>query len=449
MTITMRSFINSVQFAAIFLKGFFNAKMGKRLSRQQLENKQIALFHRFEKTVLNLSPFYQKYAQNSPTPNKDIFSLLKHYPIINKAIHIENFDLINTAQLDKNGALQTAINSEKSRDFTPLYKGFSVGLSSGTSGNRGLFVTSDQERAEWAGYIIGKLLPLSYQRQRVAFFLRANNNLYERANGLLLQFRFFDLLDGIDAHVAKLAEFNPSILIAPASVLTKIAQIIPTLKPRKIISVAEVLEPEEKRFLEQHFQQTIHQVYQCTEGFLAATCNEGHLHLNEDSLIIEKHWLDKESGRFSPVITDLKRKTQPVVRYLLDDILILDNTPCPCGSSQTRLKSIEGRKDDVLRFKTLQNEPIDVFPDFIRNTLIMTSAELKEYQVIQVGQKQLCINLLPRSAHIEKQITDALNDLFQRLDIPKPNYQFDVFTGWPLDQKRRRVLRKINDKHFD
>jgi hypothetical protein len=36
---------------------------------------------------------------------------------------------------------------------------------------------------------------------------------------------------------------------------------------------------------------------------------------------IEKDWIDEKSGRFSPIITDFNRKTQPIIRYKLDDIL--------------------------------------------------------------------------------------------------------------------------------
>ncbi|MCW8933969.1 MAG: adenylate synthase [Gammaproteobacteria bacterium] len=417
-----------------FIRGFINAKLGSKLSREKIEKIQQTRFNKLQREALSTSEFYSCYV-NKP---------LDEYPVIRKAIHVENFNIINTAGLDKDTAFEIAIASEKSRDFTPDYKGFSVGLSSGTSGNRGLFVTSVEERAQWAGYIIGKLLPFRCGKHRVAFFLRANNNLYESSNGILLIFKFFDLIDGLNKNIKKLVKFNPTILIAPASVLLKIIEKKPKINPVKVIAIAEVLEASDKRLLESYFQQKIHQIYQCTEGFVAATCSEGNLHLNEDVLIIEKKWINQESGRFSPILTDLKRVTQPVIRYYLDDILIEDKAPCACGSNFTRLKAIEGRKDDIFYLRNNRNELIDVFPDFIRNSLIIVSAELIEYQVIQSEKNKLVIYILPFNEVIRKNISSALDELFNRLDVLIPQYEFDEFKVIDNGKKRRRVMRQID-----
>jgi len=419
---------------SIFIGSFLNAKIGHRLPRKLLEFLQCKRFKLLQKHVLVLSPYYVNYADKP----------LDEYPFVNKALHVDNFNTINTVKLDKKGVFDTAIAAEKNRDFKPVYKGFSVGLSSGTSGSRGLFVTSEEEQAQWAGYIIGKLLPFRWGRHRVAFFLRANNNLYETANGFLLSFKFFDLVAGVDKNIAVLETFDPTILIAPVSVLLKIAQCEARIHPVKVIAVAEVLDESSRQALEIKFQQKIHQVYQCTEGFLAVTCNQGNLHLNEDMVIIEKQWIDKKSGRFYPVVTDLKRKTQPIIRYLLDDILIEDKNRCVCGSSFTRLASIEGRKDDIVRLADKHNNIVDVFPDFIRNTIVAASDEICEYQVTQIKHDTLIISTLPFNRTLQNDITDALNELFSRLEVLKPCYLFEQFEYEIGGQKRRRIKRLIN-----
>ena len=99
----------------------------------------------------------------------------------------------------------------------------------------------------------------------------------------------------------------------------RLKQIDYTIKPQKVISVAEVLTPEDKAYLSNIFKQTIQQVYQCTEGFLASSCEHGTLHFNEDFLIIEKKYIDHEQSRFHPIITDLRRRSQPIIRYELND----------------------------------------------------------------------------------------------------------------------------------
>ena len=59
---------------------------------------------------------------------------------MNKAFMMENFDKLNTLGVKKDEAMEIALNSEKTRNFSQKYKDISVGLSSGTSGHRGMFI---------------------------------------------------------------------------------------------------------------------------------------------------------------------------------------------------------------------------------------------------------------------------------------------------------------------
>ena len=66
---------------------------------------------------------------------------------MDKQSMMANFNEANTFGLDRDTALKIAIAAERDRDFKPTYQGVSVGLSSGTSGHRGLFVISSREQA--------------------------------------------------------------------------------------------------------------------------------------------------------------------------------------------------------------------------------------------------------------------------------------------------------------
>jgi putative adenylate-forming enzyme len=417
-----------------FMGGFCRAKLGGRITRPKLDQLQARRFDWLKDNVLGKSPFYREYQTLD----------LKDFPIVDKKIHMENFNEINSVSLDRDEALNVAILSEQSRDFQPLYRGYSVGLSSGTSGSRGLFVVSDLERSEWAGYMVGKLLPMKFQRHRIAFFLRANNNLYETVNGMMMQFRFFDLIQPLENQIDSILGYQPTVLIGPGSVLAKIAQLMPELQLQIIIAVAEVLESEDRERIQQVYRVEVDQVYQCTEGFLAATCKHGNLHLNEDIAIIEKQWIDQASGRFSPVVTDLRRTTQPIVRYLLDDILIEDKRQCACGSAMTRLKKIEGRRDDILILNGAAGTPVDVYPDFVRNSIISACENLHEYRVVQHSEKLLDIQLAPFTAEHCEQVKEGLLKLWSQLGVTLPEYQFSAYISQNAAQKRRRVQRQFN-----
>ena len=99
-------------------------------------------------------------------------------PIVNKKIFMQKFNDINTANINIGEAQKIAYESEKSRDFSPMINQISVGFSTGTSGNKSLFLVSENERAKWVAYILDRVVRLSLKVQKVAFFLRANNNLY-------------------------------------------------------------------------------------------------------------------------------------------------------------------------------------------------------------------------------------------------------------------------------
>ena len=371
---------------------------------------------------------------------------LQDYPVINKRIFMQHFADINAYGISEKDALSVALKAEESRDFSPVFqttsgKEITVGLSSGTSGNRGIFLVSPEESALWAGYMLKRMLPRPYlARHSIAFFLRANSNLYTAVKSPLIRFEFYDLLEALDAHIPRLNAQNPTILIAPAQVLQQLAQ-HPDLaiRPKKIISVAEVLEPQVKTRIEQRFSTPVHQIYQCTEGFLAHTCAHGNLHLNEDMVYIEKDWIDRVSGRFAPVITDFNRKSQPVIRYRLDDVLIANDAPCPCGSAFARISAIEGRCDDILDARTANGEPYALYADFIRRAMISDDL-IQEYRVEQHG-KALYIFLTPDTEQTRAAATRNLDRLWQTLQLRPFDYIFQPEQTRPLHQKRRRLTK--------
>lgn len=100
-------------------------------------------------------------------------------------------------------------------------------------------------------------------------------------------------------------------------------------------------------------------IYQATEGFLGAACAHGTLHLNEDTLIIERLAVPG-TDRFQPIVTDLRRTTQPMVRVLLDDLLQPRAAPCPCGSPLASVEPVEGRMGDLWRWGDSVTAPREV-----------------------------------------------------------------------------------------
>ncbi len=399
---------------------------------------------RFLRNILPRSPFYQRYFAGQALEK------WQSWPIIDKSLMMDNFDELNTLGVSKKAAFAVALQAETSRNFTPKLNQVTVGLSSGTSGSRGLFIATDQERYCWAGAALAKVLPGAlWERQRIAFFLRANSNLYSTVGSRRIQFEFLDLLDPLDQHVAQLRQLQPTILVAPPSMLRQLAAQMARghlrIRPRKVVSVAEVLDPLDEKFIRDHFDQPVHQVYQCTEGFLASTCHCGTLHLHEELVAIQKEYLDESLRKFVPIITDFNRTSQPIIRYRLNDILTERATPCPCGAVTTALAQIEGRCDDLFYLRSTSGDQwIPIFPDFISRSVIASSAAIEEYQVRQVALDQLEIALaLAASEQTQTQqaVTQAFHQLFARLQCQPPQLRFVELTYAPSLRKRKRIER--------
>jgi putative adenylate-forming enzyme len=404
--------------------------------RAALEAYQARRLKRFARQVLARSPYFRAF-RHLP---------ISAWPLMDKALMMARFDEMNTVGLQRDELLACARRSETDRDFTPRIGRFSVGLSSGTSGQRGVFVVSPQEQQVWAGGMLAKMLPGGlFAGERVALFLRADNNLYHSVDNRWLSLRFFDLFAPFAAHLPMLAAQAPTIIVAPAQVLRALAlavldgQIQLTVK--KVISVAEVLDAQDRQLLSRVFAQ-VSEVYQATEGFLAATCAQGTLHLNEEFLHIEPQWLDEH--RFTPLITDFTRRTQPIVRYRLDDVLVRQPEGCPCGHPAMALARIEGRRDDQLYLRNQQGQLQAIFADLcsraIANSLPLTS----DYRLIQQTPERLQLIADCSEAQL-LQCRDQLISAFaqQGIDTDRLQWQLTVEPVMPqFDRKRRRIIRQ-------
>jgi phenylacetate-CoA ligase len=377
-------------------------------------------------------------------------------PTVNKRLMMDNFGRFNTRGVGADEALSVALRAETTRDFSPTVRGLTVGLSSGTSGHRGLFIANAWEQAAWAGTILARTLHrLRLQRLRVAFFLRSNSNLYEKVGGLLVQFRFFDLMLPAEEAIAALNSYRPHIIVGPPSLLGLLADAHKggrlRIDPERLVSVAEVLEPQDRDYIESVFRAPVHQIYQCTEGLLAVSCERGSLHVQEDIVVLQMEPLPGDGERATPIVTDLWRKTQPIIRYSLNDVLKMQREPCPCGSPYRVIESIEGRCDDICHFLTEGGTRI-FFPDTIRRMVLLASPEITDYQAFQERPGHLRIHIeLPASScfdEVAAQVRTSVEaTIAQYACLPADVEIVRGLAPTPPGTKRRRVINLQATKH--
>jgi putative adenylate-forming enzyme len=416
-----------------------------RLEGKSLEDFQNARAQKLIHGVQVNSRFYREHWSGHDLEN------WRELPTVDKSLMMANFSEFNTLGIARETAFEVALRAERDRDFSPTLHGCTVGLSSGTSGHRGLFLVSPLEQASWAGVILARALPrFRVDGERIAFFLRSNSNLYEQVGrGRWMQFRYFDLMNPLEDSVNSLNTFQPTILVAPPSMLEMLAQerLAGKLKinPNPLISVAEVLEPQDRDRLENVFQAPVRQIYQATEGLLGISCSHNSLHLQEDIVAVQLEPVSGSESRFTPIITDLWRRTQPIVRYRLNDILTLEHKPCACGSSWRVIQQIEGRSDDVLEFELVSGGLRSFFPDTIRRTILLASPQILEYEAVQEqpGQLRVHLEIEPGfETNVKASVKTSLTQTLEQYGCPPA--KLEVVLGMPAripNVKRRRIRR--------
>ena len=203
-------------------------------------------------------------------------------------------------------------------------------------------------------------------------------------------------VNGLEAEIVKaLSDFQPAMLSGYPSNLALLADYAGLdIHPDVVITGGERLTDAVRRKLSDRFGCHVQTHYSCTEGGeLACECAEGHLHINEDWVILEA--VDREGKPVAPgvqsdrvFITNLSNFIQPFIRYELTDRVVVHEEACPCGRT-TRWLEIEGRTDDILTF----SGGVRVAPMSLYKVLEEVPA-LRRFQLVQRGEDAVELRVL-------------------------------------------------------
>ncbi|MDP5084568.1 MAG: CoF synthetase [Yoonia sp.] len=361
-------------------------------------------------------PFYQGRVSAS----------LADLPIVDKATQMADFGAFNRAGITDRMGWEAFAGS---KHIGPLI----VGASTGTSGNRGLFVISQAERFRWLGTILAKAVPGFWRmRHRVAVLLPLNTPLYDSANRFArLNLRFFDLADD---WAADLCGFDPTIIIAPPKVLRLMAEQRLALRPKQVFAGAEALDALDRAIVAEYFGQPVGQIYMATEGLFAVSCAQGTLHLCEDTMHFELPPFGDDPDLREVIISDFSRDVQIMARYRMNDLIRL-GPPCPCGLPQRSVAEVVGRADDCFDFAgTL------ITPDILRNAVVDADRRITDFRVVQTGAARIEVSI-PPGCDI-KAVRRALEAVLQRKAV---HAEIDV-TATEMFPDMSRKLRRVENR---
>lgn len=377
-----------------------SAALRTRADLQRWQNRKIA---RWMVEALPKAPFYSQAEVHR----------LEDLPIVDKSVLMANFGAFNCAGIDGETGWRIFSGDERAPD------GFHVGASTGTSGNRGLYIISDGERYEWLGVLLAKALPrYPLEAARIALVLPQVSALYGATNRApRMSLRFFDLKKGIDALAPEICGWKPDTLIAPPKVLRWLAERCPPSGVRRLFSGAEVLDPPDRSIIETAFGVPVREIYMATEGLLGVACERGTLHLVEDAVHFELEPVG-DDGLVSPIITDFTRTTQLMARYRMNDLLRLSDKACPCGSPLRAVAEIVGRADDILSLPSIDGSHlVDVTPDILRNVILDCDRRITDFRLVQTGPRQMTLSLPEADSDLGPKARAAIDQLFAQLGI--------------------------------
>ena len=195
--------------------------------------------------------------------------------------------------------------------------------------------------------------------------------------------------------IDSLNEFKPSMLSGYPSNLALLADFNElSIDPDIVITGGELLTDEIRNKLAKKFGCYVQTHYSCTEGGeIACECSEGHLHINEDWVILEavdKEYRPVKSGELSDkvLLTNLSNYIQPFIRYEITDRVIVHDEECSCGK-KSRWIEIEGRTDDIFEFENdIKIAPMSLYK------ILEEIKSIKRFQMIQKSFKELELRLV-------------------------------------------------------
>lgn len=209
---------------------------------------------------------------------------------------------------------------------------------------------------------------------------------------VFLKVRVFSLFQNTEQLLSELREFEPQNIYAYPSHLLELASAgakpaIPGVE--RLFTSSEFLERGMRQFIEDQFEAPIYDHYGSTEfKEVAWQCKEKNwYHINNDELICEVVNSRGENVINEPgeiIVSDLRNKAMPLLRFRVGDLGLMSNDPCNCGYHGNSIKPLGGRSSDYLEMEG----GIALSP-FRFTTEIEYLPGLLQYQVVQRSLQEI------------------------------------------------------------
>ncbi len=347
----------------------------ERWTRAQLEAYQAESLRRLRAYAYAHSPFYQRYHQGlTDRP-------LHEVPLLTKAMMMERYDeFVSDRAIHLDDVRSYATNDKARERFLNRYW---VTATSGSSGHPGFFLFNEAEWVyimasfargqEWSGVKVRLT-----ERMRMATVAsispwHMSSQVAATAKSWWRPSLRLPASQPLHQTVQQLEAFQPNVLIAYASMAGILAEEELAgrlhINPNVVFTSSEVLTKQTRQCVREAWGDEPFNQYGATEtADIAAeykTCRR--MHLFEDLVITE---VVDENDRPVPrgeygakvLVTTLFSRTQPLIRYELNDSVRVSAEPDFCGLPFAVIESIQGREEDALHLPAIAGGTVTVQP---------------------------------------------------------------------------------------
>lgn len=426
----------------LWLRSLWDHHTVLRMSREQLQARQLQKFRRLAAHARAHSPYYCAIIQERGIAVRTCVPT--DFPVLTKqdiALHFD--DIVTDRRITRARIVDFVSQSSDGRN---LFDGKYHVMN--TSGSSGQFACHVFSHAAWisAASLGARVAPLRL-RQRVAYVgvttghsggvnLAHSGN--QGANKLFYQMRAYDVLQPIHDVMDDLNAFQPRVVTGYATMLKELAeaQIQGKLRirPWRVASGGEPLLPDARALIERAFQTQVMNIYASTEHLYMGLTLPGSdgMHLMEDDLIFELH-------EDHTCVTNLFNDTMPLIRYRMSDVLLPDERPRKDSYPYTKVQSLVGRQENALIFINEKGQR-----DFIHPFVVLDLAVpgLNAWQVVLESLSSFRVRVCLEAGCAESQCREAVERVthhFQHILKEKQmqNVVFEIerVDSLPIDPK--------------
>lgn len=343
-------------------------------TRPQLLAYQAEQVSRVRAYALAHSPFYRRFHQGLAARP------LTELPVLTKSLLMDHFDeLVTDRAIRLAGIRDFAAHGRPGARYLGRYH---VSATSGSSGQPGFFIFDQNEwlnvMASFARGQAWSRLGIGFQRLRMATVAsvspwHVSSQVALSARSWLRPSLRLAASAPLPVLVAKLNAWQPDLLIAYASMAGILAQEQLSgrlrVRPRAVFTSSEVLTPRIRASVRQAWGDEPLNQYGATEAADIAAEHHAcrHMHFFEDLVlaeVVDEHYRPIGPGEYGAkiLVTNLFNRSQPLIRYELNDSVRLEASRHDCGLPFAVLGDLQGRVEEALHLPAVDGGTITVQP---------------------------------------------------------------------------------------